>query len=108
MISDNKILSMIGLATKAGKTVTGTTACDFSIRRKNARLVLLATDASENSLSHAIKLCKANDIGYMLFSTKEKLGCFTGKTDRVIIAITDDGFAKRVSEMINDFNNNNK
>ena len=104
MDKKEKILSMLGLATKAGKTVTGTQACNIAIKRKKTKLVIIAEDASENAKSPAINLCNANSAEYVLFSTKDDLGHYTGKSERAIAAITDEGFANRIREMINNLN----
>ena len=108
MDGEDKILSMIGLATKAGKTVTGTQACSIAIRRKRTRLVIIASDASENSREPAVSLCNANESEYVLFSSKYELGHYTGKSERAIVAITDEGFAARIKDMINKLNENNE
>ena len=108
MSDESKILSMIGLATKAGKTVTGTQACSIAIKRKRTKLVIIASDASENTRSPAINICNANGADYVLFSTRDELGHYTGKSERAILAITDEGFSSRIGDMINSFNKNNK
>jgi len=108
MNDEERILSMLGLATKAGKTVTGTQACSIAIKRKKTKLVIIAADASENAKSPAVNLCKANEAEYVLFSSKDDLGHYTGKSERAIVAIIDEGFAIRIKEMINSFNNYNK
>jgi len=108
MNDEEKILSMLGLATKAGKTVTGTQACSIAIKRNKTKLVIIAADASENAKSPAINLCKANGADYVLFSSKDDLGHFTGKSERAIVAIIDEGFALRIKEMISIFSKHNK
>ena len=45
-------MGLIGLATRAGKIVFGTDACLEQIIKKNAKLVIVAKDASELSLIH--------------------------------------------------------
>ena len=46
---NNKILSLIGLATKAGKTVSGEFSTEKSVKTGKGYLVLVAEDASENT-----------------------------------------------------------
>ena len=49
MINYQKIGGLIGLATKAGKIAAGTEACLEAIEKRNAKLILIATDASERT-----------------------------------------------------------
>ena len=49
MAADNTIM-MLGLAMKAGKVISGETGCENSIRDGSAYLVILAEDASANTM----------------------------------------------------------
>jgi ribosomal protein L7Ae-like RNA K-turn-binding protein len=97
--SEKAVLSMIGLATKAGKTITGNDACMTAIKRDKVRLILIATDASQKTKDPIINLCSHYDTVCKEFSTRDELGNFTGKNNRAMVAITDDGFAKRILEL---------
>lgn len=45
----NKFLSALGLARRAGKAVCGTDAVKDSVRKKRALLIVLACDVSQNT-----------------------------------------------------------
>ena len=45
----DKILSYLGLATKAGQTVSGEFCVEKSVRQGKAKLVIVSKDASEAS-----------------------------------------------------------
>ena len=45
----DRILNLIGLAMKAGKVVSGEFSVEKCIKSGKARLVIIATDASENT-----------------------------------------------------------
>ena len=45
----NKLLNMLGLAKRAGKISTGSFICEKMIKSGDARLVILANDASDNT-----------------------------------------------------------
>ena len=45
----NKILSMIGLATRAGKTVSGEFSVEKAVKTRKAFLVLVSEEASDNT-----------------------------------------------------------
>ena len=44
-----RVMNLLGLCKKAGKTGSGEFQCEEAIRSGRARLVLLAADASENT-----------------------------------------------------------
>jgi len=46
---NNKILSMISLATKAGKTVSGEFSVEKTVKSGGAYLVIVAMDASDHT-----------------------------------------------------------
>ena len=47
-MKNNRVLSLIGLATKAGKTVSGEFSTEKSVKTGKGLLVIVAEDASEN------------------------------------------------------------
>ena len=53
----NKVLSYLGLATRAGRVVSGEFCVEKSVRQRRARLVLVSEDASENSRKNFRNLC---------------------------------------------------
>ena len=54
MKNSSKVLSLVGLATRAGKTVSGEFSTEKSVKTGKGFLVLVAEDASENSGTCAI------------------------------------------------------
>ena len=51
-------MGLIGLATRAGKIVFGTDACLEQIIKRNAKLVIVAKDASERTIKNIKNKCK--------------------------------------------------
>jgi ribosomal protein L7Ae-like RNA K-turn-binding protein len=49
MTNKQKILNMLGLARRAGKLVTGEELVVDEVRKQKAKLVFVASDASENT-----------------------------------------------------------
>ena len=99
---NNKALSMIGLAAKAGRLSSGETAVENAIKSYNAYLVIVAEDASDNTKKKFEDMCNYRDIRIIHFSTKEELGKVLGKEYRATIAVTDENFAKGIEEKIFD------
>ena len=56
-MSRNKMISLIGLAMKAGKIVSGEFMTEKSVKTGKAELVLVAADASDNTRKKFQNMC---------------------------------------------------
>jgi ribosomal protein L7Ae-like RNA K-turn-binding protein len=92
----DKVLSMIGMAKRAGKTSSGGFLCERAIRDGSARLIVLAADISENSGKSIKNACEHYNVRYITYGDKDSLGTFTGGGDRAVVSINDDNFASAV------------
>ena len=95
-MNNDKVLSMLGLAAKAGKLVSGEFSVDKAIKDKKAKLVIVATDSSDNTKKDFKNACAYYRVPYMERGTKEQLGHYIGREFRATVAVTDEGFAKAV------------
>ncbi len=100
------ILGLIGLATKAGKTACGQAACEEAVKGGKAKLVLVASDASENTREPILTLCRLRGVPARDYATKEQLGAYTGKALRAAAAVTDAGLADQIRMRIDNRNEN--
>lgn len=96
----DKIYSFIGLATKARKLQTGEDACERAIKAGKVFLIIVSEDASDNTKKKFSDACRYRGVEIRFFGEKALLGRYTGKELRSTIAILDNGFAKRLIEMI--------
>ena len=97
-----KAMRMLGLATRARKTLSGTMACEKAIARGKAQLILIAADAAEDTRERMSRLCRECGIPFRISATGDKLGQYTGKDHRVVVGITDPGFAERICELLDE------
>ena len=88
-----KLWSALGLCMRAGKCAAGEELTLKSIRSGNAKLVVIAEDASDNTAKKFKDKCQSYHIPYIRIGTREEIGRSIGKRDRVVLAITDTGFA---------------
>lgn len=102
---EKSILLFLGLATKAGKTVSGYDAVVQAARSGFAYLVLCSEDASAATVRKVESVCRQEALPFRLFSTREKLGRFLGKDDRAVACIIDKGFAGRLLQMLGEEDN---
>lgn len=96
----NKVYSMIGLAERAGKVVSGEFSTEKAVKSKKACLVVLASDASANTRKHFSDMCAYRNIPLCIYGNKEELGHAIGKQMRANLAVTDQGFADSIRERI--------
>mgnify|MGYP002512957260 CR=1 FL=1 len=99
-MKQNKILSLAGLAMKAGKVASGEFATEKAVKSGLARLVLVAEDASDNTKKMFANMCDYYNVPLYYYSDKETLGAAIGRRYRASLALTDEGFAKTVTKEI--------
>jgi ribosomal protein L7Ae-like RNA K-turn-binding protein len=94
-----RLASLLGLAQKAGKLVSGEEAVEHAVRSGKARLVLVAGDASDNTKKSYRDLSSYYQVACYEGLSKDEFGHATGKPPRAALAVTDAGFAKAVGEL---------
>ena len=104
-MNKNKALSMLGLATKAGKTATGEFSTEKAVKEGKAYLVIVAEDASDNTKKKFWNMCKYYQVAMREFSDKYSIGVACGKEFRASLAVLDAGLARAVEKQIDSFNN---
>ena len=95
-MKQDKIMSMIGLATRAGKTASGEFMTEKLVKGGQAYLVIVAADASDNTKKMFRNMCTYYKVPLYIYGTKELLGHGMGKEKRASLAITDKSFADAV------------
>lgn len=95
---NNKTLSLVGLATKAGKTASGEFSTEKAVKTGKAYLVLVAEDASENTKKKFRNMCTFYEVPLYFLSDKEGLGRAMGKEFRASLAVMDESFAKAMQK----------
>ena len=96
----SKALSMISLATKAGKTASGEFCTEKEVKTGYAELVIVAEDASENTKKKFKNMCEFYEVPIYVYGDKDTLGHAMGKEFRATLAVTDPGFAKGIIKHI--------
>lgn len=103
----NKIISTIALCQKSGNLVSGEQNCEKSIRSKEANLIIVANDASDNTKKKFTNSSKYYHIPLYLFLTKEKLGMITGKAVRSVLVVKNKDFSNTLVELFENIVKNN-
>ena len=90
-----RILSMIGLAKKAGFVEIGEEPVGSAARAKHARVILVAGDAAASSVRRAYSFAQSGScLCLTIDATKDQLGSALGRTSVAMAAVTDIGFAE--------------
>ncbi|WP_071131437.1 L7Ae/L30e/S12e/Gadd45 family ribosomal protein [Enterococcus timonensis] len=92
-------LNLLGLAQRAGKLASGEQTVLQNIRNQNAKLVLLCSDASDNTQKNIRDKCNFYHIELRVVYTSDQLSAALGKK-RFVCALLDSGFSKRMDEII--------
>ena len=93
-LARDKVLSLISLATKAGRCASGEFMTEGQTKSGRASLVVVAEDASDNTKKKFRNMCEFYEVPVYFLADKEELGKFCGKEFRASLAVQDENFAK--------------
>lgn len=100
-MANDPILHLLGLAKKAGRLEIGEEPVGSVCRARQAKLLLLASDAAPNTYRRAAHFGEAGNVLWLeLPFTKAELGFQLGRSSCAMLALTDAGFSAAVSEKL--------
>jgi ribosomal protein L7Ae-like RNA K-turn-binding protein len=99
-VNENQWMSLLGLANRARKTISGEELALKEIRSGKAKLILLSADASANTAKKIMDKCKSYSVPFKNVENREVLGHAIGKDARVVVAVLDTGFAKKLMTLL--------
>ena len=98
---DNSLLGLIGLARKAGRVEVGEEPVSIAARTHKAKLILLASDAAENTIRRAKSLGEIGSCPCLVSPfSKPELGGAVGRASCAVIALTEVGFAASTAKKL--------
>ena len=103
-LCEDRIINAFGLAKRAGKCVTGTEMCVENIRGGKAKLVICASDLSDNTVKRFRDSCSFHNVE-LIFANADKmvLGQKLGKNNGTSsAAILDEGFVNICRKIYNE------
>lgn len=95
-----KLTQTLGLAMRARKVIAGEELVIRAIQSKQARLVLLSTDASVNTQKKIRDKCQSYAVPCYSPLDRFEMGQAIGKEARVTLAITDVHFADNIKRLL--------
>lgn len=90
----DKILSLLGIAAKAGSVASGEFQTEKAVKDGKAYLVFAAGDASANTKKKFEDMCAYYKVPYHVYADRDRLGHCIGKEFRASVAVTNEGLAK--------------
>ena len=94
----NKILSLLGLAMKAGKVKSGEFVVEKAVKTGLAYMVIVSESASDNTKKKFGNMCLYYEVPIYYYGSKEELGACIGKEFRASLAVMDENFAKAIEK----------
>ena len=92
MEQSKKQLNLLGIATRARKLISGEELTIKAIQRNEAKLVIVATDCSDNIKEKLLNKCTYYNVPFDSSFTSDEISIAIGKS-RSICAFTEKGFA---------------
>lgn len=101
MNNEEKILGLIGLCKRASKLTSGEQSVLENLRNFSSALVIISSDASENTSKKFKDKCKTYHTPHIFFSDRYTLGKYVKKEYAVVLSVNDKNFTNRILELYN-------
>ncbi|MDO7486762.1 YlxQ family RNA-binding protein [Peribacillus frigoritolerans] len=99
MTQQQQWMSLLGLANRARKLISGEELVVKEIRSGNAKVVILSADASK-TLKKISDKCAFYQVPLKRVESRSLLGHAIGKDARVAVAVLDEGFAQKLRTLL--------
>ncbi|MBO8176570.1 YlxQ family RNA-binding protein [Aeribacillus pallidus] len=93
---------LLGLANRARKIISGEELVIKEVKANKAKLVLLANDASSNTAKKIEDKTTYYGVPLRRVPDRYMLGQAIGKEARVVVAVVDEGFAKKLEMLLDE------
>ena len=99
-MQNNRILSGLSLAQKAGQIASGEFAVEKAVKSRMAFLVIVASDASDNTKKKMQNMAAFYKTPLYFYASKDELGGCIGKEYRSMVAVLNQGFASSIEKQL--------
>ena len=96
----NKVYGLLGIASKAGKVISGTDIILEKLSRKKVKLVIIAKDASEKTIKNMKYYCDKEDVEIIIYGNISENSKAIGKNNRATIGVIDKNLAEAIKKLI--------
>jgi ribosomal protein L7Ae-like RNA K-turn-binding protein len=95
-MNEHAILSLLGLAQKAGKISSGELSVEKSVKSGKAKLMIIASDSSDATKKKYRDMSQYYQVPLYEVFTKQQLGSCIGKEYRAALTIVEQGFSNAI------------
>lgn len=96
----NKVYGLLGIASKAGKVISGTDIILEKLSRKKVKLVIIAEDASEKTIKNMKYYCDKEDVEIIIYGNISENSKAIGKNNRATIGVIDKNLTEAIKKLI--------
>ncbi len=96
-------LGLLGLCARASRLVSGEGTCELTLRKGDAKLVLIDSGASNNTKKKFLDACAFRNVPYRMLP-EDELGKAIGKNSRMVAVITDISFSLKLIDLLKNTN----
>jgi ribosomal protein L7Ae-like RNA K-turn-binding protein len=101
-MNNKRIISLLGMAQKAGKLASGEFAAEKAVKAGKAKLLLIADDSSETTKKAYKDMAAYYQVQLYEILSKQELGESIGKVQRAAVAVLDTGFSKALLKLLSE------
>ena len=98
-MTNNKILGMLGLASRARKITFGTDSTLIDLETGKVKLILIAEDASDRTKRKITDKARHYNVPVIIHSNIENLSKAIGKNNKAIIGVKDINIANQIERI---------
>ena len=101
-VAERKLLRLVGLGVRGRLAVVGVNQVRDAALRGKLALVVVAPDASENSLDKVVPLLRARHVRMIEGPTAAELGAAVGREATTVVGVTDGQLARGIRDIVGD------
>ena len=102
METNNRLASILSLASRAQKVVSGEESVEKALQSGLCQLIIISGEASGNTKKKFTNKCHYYNTDIRTCGSTEELSRAIGKRARVVVAINDIGFARLLKDCLDD------
>ena len=99
-MENDKVLRLLGLATRAGKIAFGMISVIDTINKKKAKLVIVAQDSSDRTKRNITKIAQENNVPIRIYGNIETISKNIGKDNKAVVCVKEVNFSKEMLKII--------
>ena len=99
-MKQDPVLSLLGLAQKAGSVKSGEFMTESTIKEGKSFLCIVAMDASANTKKKFTDMCRFYGVSMAMYSDMGSLGHAIGKEYRASLCVTNEKLAEQIRNKI--------